>query len=104
MFGIELVTQREPYIVYVKADEQNRITAINSSAFISEPSGWIEIDRGFGDKYHHAQGNYFDKAIVDTRGIWRYKLVDGKPVVDTTLCTGCGICKQLCKFDALQEG
>jgi len=30
-------------------------------------------------------------------------LVDGKPLVDTTLCTGCGICKQLCKFDALQE-
>ncbi len=30
--------------------------------------------------------------------------VDGKPQIDTTLCTGCGICKQLCKFDALQEG
>lgn len=29
---------------------------------------------------------------------------DGKAKVDTTLCTGCGVCRQLCKFDALQEG
>lgn len=65
----------QPYIVYVKVDDQNRITAINSGAFISAPSDWIEIDSGFGDKYHHAQGNYFDKPIMDDRGIWRYKIV-----------------------------
>ncbi|MDD6327401.1 MAG: thiamine pyrophosphate-dependent enzyme, partial [Lachnospiraceae bacterium] len=28
---------------------------------------------------------------------------DGKASVDTTLCVGCGVCKQLCKFDALQS-
>ena len=28
-------------------------------------------------------------------------MVDGKAVVDNTLCTGCGVCEQLCKFDAL---
>lgn len=28
---------------------------------------------------------------------------DGKAVIDTTLCVGCGVCKQLCKFDALQS-
>lgn len=27
---------------------------------------------------------------------------DGKASIDTTLCVGCGVCKQLCKFDALQ--
>lgn len=75
--------EMEPYIVYVKTDDENRITAINSSAFIPDPSGWTEIDRGFGDKYHHAQGNYFDKPNRDTRGICRYKLVDGKPVERT---------------------
>lgn len=26
---------------------------------------------------------------------------DGKAVIDTTLCVGCGVCKQLCMFDAL---
>lgn len=73
----------QPYIVYIKPDDAHRITAVNSSAFISDPSGWVEIDRGFGDKYHHAQGNYFDKPIIDDRGIKRYKLEDGKPVERT---------------------
>ena len=29
-------------------------------------------------------------------------MVDGVAKVDNTLCTGCGVCAQLCKFDALQ--
>ncbi len=28
-------------------------------------------------------------------------IADGKAVIDSTLCTGCGVCAQLCKFDAL---
>lgn len=27
-----------------------------------------------------------------------------KAVIDTTQCVGCGVCQQLCKFDALQSG
>ena len=71
--------EMKPYIVYVKTDDQNRIIAVNSSAFLTDMDGWVEIDSGFGDKYHHAQGNYFDKPIYDDRGICRYKLVSGKP-------------------------
>ena len=26
---------------------------------------------------------------------------DGKAKIDATLCVGCGVCKQLCRFDAL---
>ena len=52
----------EPYIVYVQTDEQGRITAVNSSAFVSTDWG-TEIDRGYGDKYHHAQGNYLDAGL-----------------------------------------
>jgi indolepyruvate ferredoxin oxidoreductase alpha subunit len=29
-------------------------------------------------------------------------MVGGKAQIDNTLCTGCGVCEQLCKFDALQ--
>ena len=29
---------------------------------------------------------------------------NGKAVVDATLCVGCGVCKQLCAFDALEGG
>lgn len=73
----------EPYIVYAKTDEDNRITDINSSAFLASSDGWTEIDSGYGDKYHHAQGNYFPQPIIDERGIYRYKLVDGKHVERT---------------------
>lgn len=75
--------EMRPYIVYVKVDESNRVTSINSSAFLADVTGWTEIDSGYGDKYHHAQGNYFEKPLYDERGIYRYKLVDGKPVERT---------------------
>lgn len=75
--------EMRPYIVYVKVDESNRIMAINSSEFLTDVTGWTGIDSGYGDKYHHAQGNYFDKPIIDMRGIYRYKLVDGKPIERT---------------------
>ena len=75
--------EMKPYIVYIKTDDTNRITAIDSSAFLSDTTGWTEIDSGYGDRFHHAQGNYFDKPLYDERGICRYKLVDGKPVERT---------------------
>lgn len=31
-------------------------------------------------------------------------MTDGKAKIDNTLCTGCGVCMQLCKFDALMKG
>lgn len=69
-----------PYIVYVLTDENGYITAVNSSEFLNDPTGWVEIDRGYGDKYHHAQGNYFSESITTAGGAYRYKLVDGVPV------------------------
>lgn len=68
----------EPYIVYIRIDDANRIVDINSNAFLTDVSDWIEIDRGFGDKYHHAQGNYFPKPIYEERGIPVYKYVDNE--------------------------
>ena len=73
----------DTYKVYAKAAENGVITAINSSAFLTDTSGWTEIDEGTGDKYHHAQGNYFDMPIMDERGIYNYKLIDEKPVLRT---------------------
>ena len=69
-----------PYIVYIKTGDANRITTVNSSAFLTDTTGWTEIDSGYGDKYHHAQGNYFPQPIRTMGGAYRYKLVDGKPV------------------------
>ena len=49
--------EQENYIVYVRADGQSRILEANSSAFLTDTTGWTAIDEGLGDKYHHAQGN-----------------------------------------------
>ena len=75
--------EMQPYGVYVKTDEKQRIIAINSDAFLPDTDGWTLIDTGVGDKYHHAQGNYLDKPFMDERGVLRYKLEDGKPVERT---------------------
>ena len=72
--------EMKPYIVYVKTYSNGYITAVNSSAFLTDTTGWVEIDRGYGDKYHHAQGNYFPQPIMDMRGIKRYKAC---PFVDS---------------------
>lgn len=71
---------QNPYIVYVKTNSNGYITAVNSSAFLTDTTDWVEIDRGYGDKYGHAQGNYFPEFIITDGGAYRYKLVDGKPV------------------------
>ena len=70
----------DDYIVYIKTNTNGYITAVISSAFLPDTTGWTEIDRGYGDKYHHAQGNYFPLPIITDGGAYRYKLVDGKPV------------------------
>lgn len=70
--------EMKPYEVYVKVDERNRIISVNSSAFLSDFDGWIKIDEGFGDMYHHAQGNYFPEGIFEMEYmIPKYKYVDG---------------------------
>ena len=68
------------YIVYVNSNESGYITAVNSSAFLTDFTGWTEIDQGQGDKYHHAQGNYLPGPLMTDGGAYRYKLVNGKVV------------------------
>ena len=75
---------KKHYTVYVQIDEHNRISAINSSAFLDNIENWIQIDEGMGDKYAHAQGNYFDKPIYTEQTIPRYKLVNSKLVERTS--------------------
>lgn len=70
----------ERYNVYVKITDDHYIIAVNSSAFLIDATGWSEIDSGTGDKYHHAQGNYFPLPIMTGSGAYRYKMVDGQPV------------------------
>lgn len=79
-FGTTVIPQRSPYIVYVKSNDSGYITAVNSSAFLTDTADWVEIDSGYGDKYHHAQGNYFPESIITDGGVYRYKLANGNSV------------------------
>ena len=72
------------YKVYVKTDEARRIISVNSDAFLPDTAGWEQIGEGDGDKYHHAQGNYFPQSIMTIEGVPRYKLVDDETVERTT--------------------
>lgn len=70
----------DTYIVYIRIDGQSRVLEINSSAFLADTTGWTQIDEGWGDRYHHAQGNYLDGPLYDDNGIPRYKLDRGRVV------------------------
>lgn len=68
------------YSVYIRVDDAGRVVNINSSAFLPDASGWVEVDRGNGDRYQHAQGNYMPGPIFNSDGIPIYKLEMGKIV------------------------
>ena len=71
------------YKVYVKVNGENDIIAINSDAFMSSvPAGWIQIDEGEGDKYHHAQNNYLEGGLLNANDTdYRWRLENGVPVL-----------------------
>lgn len=71
------------YKILVKTDDVGRVTAINSNAFVSG-DGWTQIDEGEGDRYHHAQNNYLPKPLTDERGVYNYKMAEGKVVERST--------------------
>lgn len=74
--------EHEQYSVFVQTDLRSRVVAVNSSAFVGV--GWgVLVDESVGDRYHHAQGNYFEGGLYTDDGIPRYKLVDGAPVLRT---------------------
>lgn len=66
--------QQEPIKVYVKVNENNEIIEVGSSVFIQDLTGWVEIDSGFGDRYAHAQSQYFEKLLQNEDETYNYKL------------------------------
>lgn len=79
--GINFIA--DPYKVYIQINNDNYVTSVNSSAFISDLSDWVKIDEGYGDKYHHAQNNYFENPIVNMNGVHNY-IYENEMVRETT--------------------
>lgn len=72
--------------VYVLPDADGRITRIDGGITVGnirDFTGWVLIDEGTGDRYNLCQGNYLPGPLTDERGIYRYKLADGKVVERT---------------------
>lgn len=72
------------YKVLVRIDAAGSVIAINSNAFLQDTTGWVQIDEGSGDKFHHAQGNYLPTPLMDDQCHYLYKLADGAVVERTT--------------------
>lgn len=70
--------KEEPIKVYVKVNTNNEIIEVGSSVFIQDTTGWIEIDSGFGDKFAHAQSQYFDKPLMNDDGSYNYIFENNK--------------------------
>ena len=64
--------KEQPIKVYIKVNANNEIVEVGSSIFIKDLTGWIEIDEGYGDKYSHAQSQYFDKPLMNEDGTYNY--------------------------------
>ena len=63
--------------VYIKANADGYITEVGSDIFIKDFTGWTKIDEGNGDKYAHAQSQYFEKPLINDNGAYNYKYVNG---------------------------
>ena len=69
--------------VYSKADTAGRVEELGSSVFLTDFTGWVQIDEGEGDRYAHAQGNYLEKPLMDVDGTHNY-ILDGSTIREAT--------------------
>lgn len=69
--------------VFALVQNNGCIAAVNSDAFLTDTTGWTELDTGEGDRYVHAQAHYFPGSLRDDAGRCRYKLADGAVVERT---------------------
>ena len=74
----------EEYSVYVQVNPGSCVVALTSSALLTHTEGWVEVERGPGDRCHHPQSNYLPLPLYTDEGVPRYKLVEGV-IVERTL-------------------
>ena len=68
------------YKVYIKTNSDGIVVGINSSAFLTDLTGWTEIACGDGDNYHHPQDYFLPAGLIDENGIANYKYSGGEIV------------------------
>lgn len=63
--------------VYIKTNYLGQITDVGSNVFIKDIYNWIYLDSGYGDRYAHAQSQYFPKPLIKDDGTYRYSYING---------------------------
>ena len=76
----EYVGEEQPVKVYVEVDKDNNIIKVFSSDFEDPTETSIKIDEGFGDKFRHAQSQYFEKPLMNDDGTYNYKFENNKVI------------------------
>lgn len=72
--------EEQPIKVYVKVNSNNEIVEVGSSVFINDLTGWVEIDSGFGDKFAHAQSQYFENPLMNDDVSYNYSYIGGRVI------------------------
>lgn len=67
---------REQPMLLIKKDEQDRVTAMDSTAYIQDTDGWTGVESMCGEQYRHAM-SAFRLPIARPDGVYCYKYVDG---------------------------
>ena len=76
----EDVVPMPPIKVYVRLNDKGEVVAVGSDVFVEDLNGWIYIDEGYGDKYAHAQSQYFERPLKNRDGTANYRF-EGNAVV-----------------------
>ena len=100
--GIKRVRVVDPYdLAACDAAVQEELAAKEPSVIISRrPCALLKYVKHPGPITADADKCVGCKSCMKI-GCPAISVVDKKVVIDNTLCTGCGVCQQLCKFDAL---
>lgn len=67
--------------VYARLNDKNEIIEVGSEIFIKDLTGWTLIDEGVeGDRGAHAQGQYFDKPLMNDDISYTYSYIGGRVI------------------------
>ena len=96
----------------VKADPLNLNEAVEAVREVMDEAGvrvvifkspCIAVTRPTARYHVTADSCTFCRQCIRELGCPAIVIEEGKAAIEPSLCSGCGICAQVCKFDAIQE-
>ena len=96
----------------VKADPLNLNEAVEAVKEVMDEAGvrvvifkspCIAVTRPTARYHVAADSCTFCRQCIRELGCPAIVIEDGKAAIEPSLCSGCGICAQVCKFNAIQE-